>query len=66
MGIFDQAKDLSRGHEAETDQGIEKVGDAVDQRTGGKFAGQVDQAQQAADAQLGDEAGGAPAEPPQQ
>ena len=27
MGIFDQAKDLSRGHEAETDQGIEKFKD---------------------------------------
>ena len=36
------------------DQGIERAGDAVDEKTGGKFAGQVDQAQQQADERVGD------------
>ncbi len=57
MGIFDKAKDAAKGHEAQVDQGIEKAGDAVDQRTGGKHADKVDKAQTAADQRLGDEAG---------
>lgn len=50
MGIgdfVDKAKDLAGQHPDKVDQGIDKAGDAVDQRTGGQHAGQVDKAQDA-------------------
>ena len=50
MGIGDmvnKAKDLAAGHPDQVDQGIDKVGDAVDERTGGQHAAQVDKAQDA-------------------
>ena len=45
MDIVEQIKGAVAGHEDEIVQGIDKVGDAVDQATDGKFADQVDQAQ---------------------
>lgn len=59
MGIFDKAKEAFSGdnaladkakdavnqHEAQVDQGIEKAGDMIDDKTGGKFADKVDQGQ---------------------
>lgn len=45
-GAVDKAKDLINQHEDKVDQGIEKAGDMVDDKTGGKFSGQVDQGQQ--------------------
>ena len=45
MGIFDKAKDLAAEHADKVSQGIDKVGDLVDQRTGGQHAAQVDRAQ---------------------
>ncbi|SEP74085.1 antitoxin [Microlunatus flavus] len=50
MGIgdfVDKAKDLAGQHPDQVDQGIEKAGDAVDQRTGAQHAEQVDKAQDA-------------------
>jgi hypothetical protein len=47
MGIFDSAKDkvkdLAGGHEDQVDQGLDKVGDVVDDKTGGKYSDQIDQ-----------------------
>lgn len=45
--IVNKAKDLASDHPEQVDQGIDKLGDAVDQRTGGTHASQVDQAQEA-------------------
>ena len=48
MGIGDmvnKAKDLAADHPDQVGQGIDKAGDAVDQRTGGQHAEQVDKAQ---------------------
>lgn len=45
MGIFDQIKDAAQAHSAEVEQGIDKLGDFVDEKTGGQHASQVDQAQ---------------------
>ena len=42
MGIMDKAKDMADQHDEQVDQGLEKVGDQVDQRTGNKFSSQVD------------------------
>lgn len=42
----DKAKNLVNEHEQQVDQGIDKAGDAIDQRTGDKFGDQVDKGQQ--------------------
>lgn len=52
MGLFDRIGDLAKEHEDKIEQGIEAVGDLVDEKTGGKYAGQVDQAQKIANEQL--------------
>lgn len=52
MGIFDKIGDLAKQHEDKIEKGIEKTGDFVDEKTGGKYAERVDQAQQAANDQL--------------
>ncbi len=50
MGLMDKAKDLADSHDEQVDQGLEKVGEQVDERTGEKYSSQidkgVDQAQQ--------------------
>ncbi|GAA2183500.1 antitoxin [Brooklawnia cerclae] len=45
MGTFDDIKAAVAGHEDQVEQVIDKVGDLVDEKTEGKFAAQVDQAQ---------------------
>lgn len=45
MGLFDDLKAAADSREDQVEQGIDKVGDIVDEKTGGKYAGQVDQAQ---------------------
>lgn len=53
MGLFDAAKDaaakgkdLAREHSDQVQDGIEKAGDLVDDKTGGKYADKVDKAQE--------------------
>ncbi|WP_370959136.1 antitoxin [Arthrobacter sp. RCC_34] len=52
MSVFDdlkgKAQDLVQGNEQAIKDGIEKVGDFIDEKTGGKFAGQVDAVQDGA------------------
>lgn len=43
-----KAMDLAAQNADKVDVAIDKVGDVVDEKTGGKFAGQVDAAQDAA------------------
>lgn len=52
MGILDNLGDLAKQHEDKIERGIEQAGDAVDHKTGGKYAAQVDQAQNLANEQL--------------
>ncbi|MGN6412423.1 antitoxin [Flexivirga sp.] len=58
MGLFDSAKDkaseLAGEHQDTIDEGVEKAGDAVDEKTDGKYADKVDSAQEAAKERLGD------------
>jgi len=43
MGDFmKKAKDFVDKHEKQVDQGIKKVGDQVDRRTGNKYGSQID------------------------
>lgn len=62
MGILDRFKDQAQNKAEDL---IESVGDQVDEKTGAKFAGQVDQAQDKAKEALGiDTSGQRPAEQP--
>lgn len=45
MGLFDDLKAAADQHEDRIEQGIDKVGDAIDARTGGAHADKVDAAQ---------------------
>lgn len=48
MGVFDKAKDVASDHPDQVEQGIEKGGDAADERTGGKHEEHVDKVQETA------------------
>ena len=54
MDIVDQIKGAVDGHEDQIKQGIDQVGDAIDQATGEKFSEQIDQAQDFLKGQLSD------------
>ena len=45
MGIFDKAKDALAEHNAQVDTGIDRAGDFVDEKTGGKHAEHIDKGQ---------------------
>lgn len=47
-GLVGKGKDYAAQNPDKVDSYIDKAGDQVDKRTGGKFSGQVDQAQDAA------------------
>ncbi|MFB7586398.1 antitoxin [Streptomyces sp. NPDC056169] len=53
MSMLDKLKGMLKGHEDTARQGVEKAGDAIDAKTGNKYAGQVDTAQQKINEQLG-------------
>ncbi|WP_033817586.1 antitoxin [Kitasatospora sp. MBT63] len=53
MSMLDKLKGMMKGHEDTTRQGVDKAGDAFDAKTGGKYEGQVDSAQQKINDQLG-------------
>ncbi len=45
MGIFDKAKDALSEHSEHVDKGIDRIGDLIDEKTGGKYTDKVDQGQ---------------------
>lgn len=59
MSMMDKLKNLLKGHEEQGDKAVDKAGDTVDQRTEGKYSGQVDAAQEQLKNQFRDQ-------PPQQ
>lgn len=54
MSMLDKLKGLVKGHEDTARKGVDKTGDMVDKKTGGKHESQVDSAQQKMNDQLGD------------
>ena len=40
--FMEKAKDMASEHDAQVDQGLDKAGDAADERTGGKYDEQID------------------------
>ena len=66
--FFDRVKDFVTGHPEQADQGLDKVEEIIDERTGGQYSEQVAQGDDVVREQLGipdDEAHGAdPRHPP--
>jgi hypothetical protein len=54
MGFLDDAKKFVDEHDEQVDAAIEKAGDLADRQTGGRYAGQVDKAQDFAEEKTGD------------
>lgn len=48
VGFMDKVKGMLGQHSDKLEGGIDKAGDAIDERTGGKHAAHVDKAQDAA------------------
>ena len=46
MGAFDEIKNAVNGHEEQIKEAIDKAADAVDAKTEGKYAEQVDKIQE--------------------
>lgn len=65
MGLFDNLGDLAKQHEEQVEGGIEKAGDVLDARTGGRYAEHVDQAQDLANEHLDRMNDDADQDPPQ-
>ncbi|HEY0698395.1 MAG TPA: antitoxin [Micromonospora sp.] len=54
MGDFmDKAQDFAEKHDKQVDQGIDKAGDQVDKRTGGKYGKQVEKGEEMAQQRTG-------------
>ncbi|MFD5035427.1 antitoxin [Streptomyces sp. NPDC058220] len=55
MSMLDKLKGLIKGHEDTARKGVDKGGDAFDQKTQNKYSGQTDAAQKKMNEQLGNE-----------
>ncbi|TQE39204.1 antitoxin [Streptomyces ipomoeae] len=55
MSVMDKLKRMLKGHEEQAGRGVDKAGDFVDEKTQGKYSGQVDAAQERLRQQLGAE-----------
>lgn len=62
MGIGDtfnelaqKAKDFARQHPDKVEQGLDKLGDAADKRTGGKYSEQIDKGKEMLQQRLGEQ-----------
>ena len=53
MSWIDKAKDFIKGHPEEAKNAVEKVEDLINEKTGGKYADQIDQGSDTLDKQLG-------------
>jgi hypothetical protein len=45
MSVLDKLKTMLKGHPDQARQGVDKAGDYVDERTGGKYSSQTDKVQ---------------------
>lgn len=54
MGLFDSAKEKLGQNSDKVDQGVDKAGDAVNEKTGDKYSDQVEKGGDALKDQLGD------------
>ena len=54
MSFLDKAKDLANDHDEQVDQGLDKAGDQIDERTGNKYSSQIDKGVDQAQARTGE------------
>ncbi|WIM93434.1 antitoxin [Actinoplanes oblitus] len=54
MSFLDKAKDFIDKHDKQVDQALEKVGEQIDDRTGGKYRQQIGKAVDEAQRRTGD------------
>jgi hypothetical protein len=54
MSFMDKAKDFADDHDKQVDEGLEKAGDQVDERTGDKYSSQIDKGVDAAQQKTGE------------
>jgi hypothetical protein len=52
--FMNRAKDFADEHDDQVDKGLEKAGDQVDERTGGKYADKIDKGVDQAQQRTGD------------
>ena len=55
MGFLDKAKELAGQHADKVEQAIDKAADMVDEKTGGKYADQIDKGAESAKGFVGDD-----------
>ncbi|MFI9118461.1 antitoxin [Streptomyces bikiniensis] len=60
MSVMDKLKGMLKGHEDQAGKGVDKAGDFADEKTRGKYSGQVDSAQDKLKQQLGRDQGTPP------
>lgn len=60
MSLIDKAKKFIDDNPDKVREGIEKVGDEIDKRTGGKYADKIDRVQDEAAKRLGDDSSATP------
>jgi hypothetical protein len=53
MGFMDKAKDAADNHDKQVDQGLDKAGDQIDDRTGNKHSEHIDKGVDQAQARTG-------------
>ncbi|MFD6424703.1 antitoxin [Streptomyces sp. NPDC060198] len=53
MSAMDKIKKMLKGHEDQAGKAVDKAGDMVDKKTGDKYKGQVDSAQDSLKRQFG-------------
>lgn len=58
MSFIDKAKNFASKNPDKVRQAVEKVGDEIDKRTGGKYAEKIDRVQAEAAKRLGDNSAG--------
>jgi len=54
MSFLDKAKDFLDQHDEQVDKALDKIGDVVDQRTGGKYTSQIEKGVQEAQKRTGE------------
>ncbi|MDF3288003.1 antitoxin [Streptomyces silvisoli] len=60
MSMLDKLKGLLKGHEDQARTGVDKAGDYADEKTQGRYSGQVDTGQEKLREQFGGDQGNPP------
>jgi hypothetical protein len=53
--LTQKARDFARQHPDKVEEGLDKLGDLADQKTGGKYSGQIDKGEEIIKQRLGEQ-----------